>query len=53
MAFGVAAEAFAGISEGASIEFYRTGLFYLIMFVFATMGVIVYLRFVVNPGKSY
>ena len=53
LSFGVAAEAFAGIFEGAFIEFYRSGLFYLIMFVFATMGVIVYLRFVVNPRNSY
>ena len=52
LAFGVSAEAFAGISEGAIIEFYRTGLFYLSMSVFSTLGVIVYLRFVVIPRDS-
>ncbi len=52
LAFGVPAEAFAGVSEGAFIEFYRTGWFYLSMFVFATFGVMVYLRFVIDPGKS-
>ena len=53
LAFGVAAEAFAGVSEGAFIEFYRTGWFYVFMFVFAILGVIVYLRFVVNPRNSF
>jgi hypothetical protein len=53
LAFGVSAEAFAGISEGAIIEFYRTGLFYLSMSVFSTLGVIIYLRFVLIPRDSY
>jgi len=53
LAFGVLAEAFAGISEGAFIDFYLTGLFYLFMFVFAILGVIVYLRFVVNPRNNF
>lgn len=52
LAFGVPAEAFAGVSEGAFIEFYLTGLFYLFMSLFAALGVIVYLRFVVNPGNN-
>ena len=52
LGFGVLAEAFAGISEGAFIEFYRTGLFYLFMIVFSTLGVIVYLWLVVNPRNS-
>ena len=53
LAFGVPAEAFAGVSEGVFIEFYRTGLFYLFMFAFSTLGAIIYLRFVVNPRNSY
>ena len=53
LAFGALAEAFAGISEGAFIEFYLTGLFYVFMLAFATLGVIVYLRFVINPRSSY
>ena len=52
LAFAVPAEALAGISEGAFIEFYLTGLFYLFMFVMSTLGVIVYLRFVINSGNS-
>jgi len=52
LAFGVPAEAFAGISEGALIEFYRTGFFYLFMSVFATFAVVVYFRFVIDPQKS-
>ena len=53
LAFGVLAEAFAGISEGAFIEFYRTGLFYLFMSVFSTVGVIIYLRFVIISRNSF
>ena len=49
LAFGVPAEVLAGISEGAFIEFYLSGLFYVYLFVFATLGVIIYLRFVVKP----
>ena len=46
------AEAFAGIFEGGTDEFYGTGLFYLVTFVFAILGVVVYVRFVINSEKS-
>ena len=52
LAFGVLAEAFAGIFEGGTDELYGTGLFYLVTFVFAILGVVVYVRFVINPEKS-
>ena len=53
LAFGVLAEVFAGITEGAFIEFYLTGWFYVAMVEFAMLGVIVYLRFVINPRNNY
>ena len=52
MAFGAPAEAFAGMFEGGTDELYGTGLFYLVTFVFAILGVVVYVRFVMNPEKS-
>ena len=52
LAFGVPAEAFAGVSEGAFIEFSRTGWFCLPRFVFATLGAVMYYRFVIDLEKS-